>query len=330
MRKLIVLATSLMILGVLVFGLSACSGGFGKGKYETNTYELSEDFNDISVNTDIADIVFLPSDDGKCKVVCYETKLLQHSAEIQNGTLNITVTDNRKWYNFISIGIGTPKITVYLPKAEYSSLKIEEDTGDVDIPSDFSFGGIDISLSTGDVKCNASSAGNIKISSSTGDIQCNVATANDVKISASTGDVSVGNISSSSLDISVSTGKVTVSDAVCEGNVEISVSTGKSYLTNVRCKNLISDGNTGDITLADVIASEKFNIERSTGDVKFEASDAAEILVKTDTGSVKGSLLSSKIFIIDTDTGKKDVPESLTGGKCKITTDTGDIKITVS
>ena len=64
--------------------------------------------------------------------------------------------------------------------------------------------------------------------------------------------------------------------------------------------------------------------------MNFEASDAASIFVETDTGDVKGSLLSEKIFIINTDTGKKEVPESTTGGRCKITTDTGDIKITIN
>ena len=49
----------------------------------------------------------------------------------------------------------------------------------------------------------------------------------------------------------------------------------------------------------------------------------------TDTGDVKGSLLSEKIFIPTTDTGDVDVPKTVTGGRCEITTDTGDIKITV-
>ena len=61
----------------------------------------------------------------------------------------------------------------------------------------------------------------------------------------------------------------------------------------------------------------------------FEGSDAAEIFVQTSTGDVEGSLLSSKVFIANTDTGKVDVPKSITGGRCEITTDTGDIRISV-
>jgi hypothetical protein len=38
-------------------------------------------------------------------------------------------------------------------------------------------------------------------------------------------------------------------------------------------------------------------------------------------------LLSEKVFITKSDTGRIDVPETVTGGKCKITTDTGSIRI---
>ena len=106
------------------------------------------------------------------------------------------------------------------------------------------------------------------------------------------------------------------------------MSTGKTALDNVTCKNLTSGGSTGDILLQKVIAADKISIQRSTGDVKLEGSDAAEIYVKTDTGDVTGSLLTDKVFVTDTDTGRVDVPKTTPGGRCEITTDTGDIRIT--
>ena len=51
--------------------------------------------------------------------------------------------------------------------------------------------------------------------------------------------------------------------------------------------------------------------------------------VTTSTGEVTGSLRSEKVFITRSDTGRQDVPKSVTGGRCEITTDTGDIEITV-
>ena len=82
--------------------------------------------------------------------------------------------------------------------------------------------------------------------------------------------------------------------------------------------------------MENVIAEQMITIERSTGDVIFDKCDAFELLIKTDTGNVTGSLLTDKIFIANSDTGHINVPETTTGGKCKITTDTGDIAFTVS
>ena len=61
--------------------------------------------------------------------------------------------------------------------------------------------------------------------------------------------------------------------------------------------------------------------------MKFDSSDAAEIYVRTSTGDVAGSLLTDKVFMTQTDTGNVGVPQTITGGKCEIHTDTGDIQI---
>ena len=76
-----------------------------------------------------------------------------------------------------------------------------------------------------------------------------------------------------------------------------------------------------------LLPQKSFTIERSTGNVKFDRSDAAEIFVKTNTGNVTGSLLTDKVFTTQTDTGDVSVPKTVTGGRCEIKTDTGDIKI---
>ncbi len=312
-KKFIILAVSLMIIGLLVFTVAASSVGWdftklGIVKHETNTHDISEEFNGISIKTDTADIDFLPSEDGKIKVVCYEKENMKHSVLVSDGTLKIEIVDTRKWYEHIS-WYSSSKITVYLPEGEYSSLVIDEDTGDIDISNKFKFESVDIKASTGDVELYSS--------------------ADSVKIKTSTGDIRVENINANSIDLTVSTGDVTVIGAVCEGDLNITVSTGKSNVTDTKCKNLISTGDTGDIKLKGVVASEKFSIERDTGDVKFEGCDAAEIYVTTDTGDVEGTFLSDKVFLAFSDTGDIDVPKTITGGRCEITTDTGDIKLSV-
>ena len=280
------------------------------GKYETNTYEISEEFSNLSMNTDTADIIFALSDDGKCRVECYEEEKAKHSVAVQENTLVMKMIDEKSWYDYIGINFGSPKITVYLPKAEYASLFIKESTGDIEIPKNFKFEGVDISLSTGDVNFFASAS---KL----------------IIIKTSTGNICVENTSAGTLDLSASTGRITVSNVICGGDANINVSTGRTNLNNIECKNLTSSGDTGNISLNNVIAAEKFSIKRNTGDVRFDGSDAAEILVETDTGDVTGTFLSEKIFFVETDTGSVDVPESINGGRCEITTDTGDIELDI-
>ena len=312
----LITAASLILLGLVIFGsmMTVMNWDFtnlNTVKYITSTYEADQDFNNISIKADTDDIIFLPSEDGKCKIVCYEQEKIKHSVNLENETLIITKEDTRKWYEHISImSVSTPTVTVYLPKAEYASLLITSSTGDVEIPENFKFESIDISLSTGDVFCRASASG-------------------DIKIKASTGDISIENISSQNLDLSVTTGKINASSINCGGSFHIYVSTGDAKLTDVACRSLTSGGNTGRLSLTNVIAEESFNIKRSTGDVRLDACDAHEIFIKTDTGSVRGSLLSEKVFITKTDTGRVNVPQTATGGRCEIITDTGDIDINI-
>lgn len=311
----LVIAASLVFVGLIMFAavMSEYKWDFSKlstGKYETNTYEISEEFSNLSMNTDTADIIFALSDDGKCRVECYEEEKAKHSVAVQENTLVIKMIDEKSWYDYIGINFGSPKITVYLPKAEYTSLFINGSTGDIEIPKNFKFEGVDISLSTGDVNFFASAS---KL----------------IIIKTSTGNICVENTSAGTLDLSASTGTITVSNVICGGDANINVSTGRTNLNNIECKNLTSSGDTGNISLNNVIAAEKFSIKRNTGDVRFDGSDAAEILVETDTGDVTGTFLSEKTFFVETDTGSVDVPESITGGRCEITTNTGDIELDI-
>lgn len=151
-----------------------------------------------------------------------------------------------------------------------------------------------------------------------------------VGVTASTGDICVENMEAETLDLRVTTGWITVSDVTCQEDANIRNSTGKVTLTDLQCKNLTSAGSTGNVVLEQVVAAEKISVKRSTGDIRLEGCDAAELFLETDTGNVVGSLLTEKVFIAHTDTGKVNVPKTVTGGRCEITSDTGNIKITVS
>lgn len=277
-------------------------------EYVTNTHETIDNFKNISILTDVADITLIKGE--KTFVECYEIKNLTHNVSVENDTLKIQVQDNRKWYEHIGVFLGAPKITVYLTENEYEALMIESDTGSTNLPKDFTFNTINIKSDTGKIILGAKAK-------------------NIIKLKTDTGHIVADGISAKNIEITTATGSQKITNAAIAEEIETGASTGKVVLENVTCKSIESIGDTGSLTLKNVIAAENFDLERSTGNITLERSDAAEIFIDTDTGNIKGTILSNKIFLTESETGKIDVTKSDTGGRCEISTDTGNIKIEI-
>ncbi len=307
-------AAALLLVGAMIFGgvMTMQKWDFSslwKGNFVSETYVLEDGARDISISADTAVIQIVPATDGRITVEAYEHKHARHAVAVEDGKLSVTLNDQRKWYEYI-LSFGKPTVTVAIPAGAYGALKIDSKTGDILVSGELSFASAEIKLTTGDVEYYASTVGEVSIQTNTGDIEVKGARVGALSLSVTTGDIEAENIS-------------------CAGALSVKVSTGDTDMESVTAKSLASTGSTGDMSLEGVTVAERMEIERSTGDVRFEGCDAGEILVRTDTGSVTGSLLSEKVFIARTDTGRVDVPKTVTGGRCEITTDTGDIKITV-
>ena len=303
--KWLIFATVLILIGgfTFVFVMTTQKWDFLKlstTKYETAYHQIDENFKNITISADTADIEFLPSKNG-VEIQCYESENLKHTVSVveeyskndsaYNATLEVSTQDRRKWYDHIAINFSSPKIIVFIPKGEYGALVIKNSTGKITIHDDFKFVSIDVK--------------------------------------ASTGDICLKNLTALEVSLSTSTGSITAEKINVANDIDINVSTGKTNLTDISCKNLISNGSTGDFSLKNVISSEKFDFKRSTGNITFKNCDANEIFIKTDTGDVKGNLLSDKIFFTSSSTGKISTPKTTKGGKCKISTNTGNITINI-
>ncbi|MCD7823246.1 MAG: DUF4097 domain-containing protein [Oscillospiraceae bacterium] len=236
-KKWIIAAVILVAVGGVIFLGALAAVGFDASKLETwffhtNTYEFSDDFDSISINTEVAGVTILPSDDGTCKVICYEDDTLANTVKVENGTLSIETINTRKWYNYIGIFSNEQSVTVYLPKDTYASLSA-----------------------------------------------------------------------------SVTTGMINLSDIDFE-TASLEVITGEIYLDNV-----IADG-----TLSATV---------TTGTISLKACDAGEMYLETTTGSIVGTVLTEKIFVAGTNLGNVSVPGTTSGGICRATTVTGEIKLEI-
>ena len=308
----LIIATCLVLVGSVVFcsAMSMLNWDFSKmNNFETNTTKINEKIVNISIESSGADILIVPTKIDDSKVVCYEKSRQKHSVTVSDGNLEIKANDTRKWYEYIGINFGSPKITIYLPKGEYDSLSVKSVTGDVEIPREYDFKSIDISQSTGDIT--------------------NYASANKAKLETTTGNIYVNKTIFDTLDVTVTTGTVSLTDVTCNGDIDVNVTTGKTSISNVECKNFKSEGTTGDVDFKKTITTGKFTVNRSTGDITFDGCDGAEIFAEATTGDICGTLLTEKVFIASTSTGSIEVPKTVSGGRCELTTSTGDIEINI-
>ena len=289
---------------LVTLGLTACGG-----KTLTREQKITDDFKTIEIDTDTSDVTILPSEDGECKVVCIETEKISHTAIVRDGKLIIGVSDTRNGLEKLS----APKmsVAVYLPRSEYSALTAETDTGAISIDGDFTFDTVNIESDTGKITVKGIECAALFADLDTGNMMIHdVSSSRLIKLESDTGNAVIGNCTAEEVYIDTDTGKVNIDTCGCT-ILGISV-------------------DTGDIGLVNVIAEGKFDIVSNTGDVRFTSCDAASVFVTTDTGDVKGSFLTDKVIFADTDTGKVEIPKLTSGDKCEITTDTGDIKITIN
>ena len=313
-RKWIYAGLVLLGLGALLCGTSFAIFGFhpeslSTWKMVSNTYPVRDSFQNIKIDADTDTITLLPSKNGICRVVCVEEEEEPHRVTVQNNTLIVDQVRLNKMQFGFNFQTEKSSVTLYLPEKTYRELQIKCDTGDVEIPEDFFFDSIRVDMDTGDVECLASAEGTISLETDTGAITVSRVTA--------------------AMRLQSNTGRIEISDVAVSGDLELLESTGRAAAENVTCRNLYSDGDTGGLILTNVLVSGEMRLEQNTGDIKLNGCDAGTIFIETDTGDVRGTLLSDKIFLTKTDSGEVDVPRTITGGRCEITTDTGDIKIEV-
>ena len=288
----------------VILALASCGG-----KLNTRELTVTDGFESVEIDTDTSDIVILPSENGECRLVCSEQDGIVHTSAVRDSKLIIEVSDNRNWFN--TIITSEMRVTVYLPRAEYQALILETDTGNVTLDGDFTVGAVDTSSDTGNIMVKGIACASLVAKSDTGNTLLHgVSSSTLIRVESDTGNAVIGDCNTNELYVSSDTGEVNID--TCE------------------CTILGISVDTGNVDLINVIAKGKFDITSTTGDVKFTSCDAESVFVSTDTGNVKGSFLTDKIIFADSDTGNVEIPKLTSGGKCEITTDTGDIKITIN
>ncbi len=315
MKKSIIIGIGLIFLGgIISVGVLAANywniSDIITPKYEKKTHDVIGDFNNINIETETADVVFEISTDNTCKVVCSENEKINYTINVNDDTLSILENDNRKWYEHFGFFFEDKEVKVYLPKTNYESLIIGNTTGDIIIPPSLKLKDLTISNTTGDVEVYSKVEDNLKINLTTGRIYVENIVSKTIKLNSTTGNVSLKNI-----------------EATTEAIIE--TTTGEIKLEDMKSGKLTMTASTGDIKLNHVLVDRNLNIKTTTGNITLSSSDAESLNLKATTGEIYCTLLSDKIISASSNTGKINVPHSLTGGICEIKTTTGNITVRI-
>ena len=290
-KKIVVKIASFTLLGLFIvaFVISLIMSLSQFNSKETKTYMIQEEYNNINISVSVQDVDIYLSTENKIEYQVNDKYLLD--VKVENNTIEITNSEKPLSY-LLMFGFGNLKVKMYLTKDTINSLVINSSTGDIAIHEGFTFNDVNVVCSTGDIGISTLNTGSIKLIVSTGEIGLDKCTIN--------GD----------LYCKISTGDIVINETNIKGNYEGHASTGDTYLSNV-------------------LIEKDLKHKSGTGDFVFDKIDAANLEINVGTGSVRGTLLSSKVFVTKTSTGDENVPETTTGGVCKVTTSTGDIYIRI-
>ena len=315
MKKWFIAGGIMIFVGLVLFGIVMVKNDLSfknpdKGLYISRDTKFPP-FTNIKIESDTDDIRIVYNDGKATEVLTPIRERLRYDVTVEGDTLVIRMDDQRKWYDYISIFGDPGTITLSLSERDYENLYISADTSDVSVDENFTFGSADIAVSTGRIEYYPVTIGDVSLSATTGSVYVNCKMVSNITVKVSTGDISLENLT-------------------CNGDLTLTSSTGDAKLTNVQCLNMFTKGTTGKFTINSGCVIGKLTVKRSTGDVILNGFKAGEIEIETDTGDVTGTLLENMEFHTKTSTGSVNVPHSIAGNLCKITTSTGDIQFTIS
>jgi len=272
----LIVASSLTLFGALVFTFAMMTENWDFTKlsivrYETNSYIITEPIEHVQINADTANIKILPAEDDVCRVECYEQSGAKHTVEMEGERLIITSTDSRQWYEYISVGVQTATITVYLPEDVYGHISVLATTGDFSIEN----------LNLNVLSCTLT-AGKI--------IAQNLDCIMDVRLTVSTGNTIVKNVVCDGFISKGNTGDTMLENLISTGTFEVYRTTGNVNFFLCDAPEICIETDTGNVT-GSWLTPKIILTETDTGKVNVPASTTGgKCSVKTTTGDVNISI----------------------------------------
>lgn len=261
-------------------------------RFLESTFEVDKEFDSISVKDMECDVRIVASTDGECRVECINSDRIFTTVEVEDGVLTVERKDERRWYECIGIWWNyEPTLYIYLPQSEYTSLYVHTVSGDIDVPSDFTFADVSVYSTSGGISVVCHTLEGLTVESTSGDVAVRNAEGGSFKVKTTSGDMEISDVTASEFFVNTTSGDVEIYKATSDGMMKVS---------------------------------------SVSGDIDMKRADAAELLLDSVSGDINAILLSAKDFVTDTTSGDVNVPHPDTNaGKCSASTTSGDIYIRI-
>ena len=267
--------------------------GLGTELHDTpREYVVDEPFDTIDLRAGGEDVTLRRAADGVCRVVTGESDdpAIRTVVEVRGGALRISRQDRRPWYRHVGFTwtTGESGTTVYLPE-DFAVLTVQSASGDVTVEGDLRFDTLTVATTSGDVEL----AGEVRES---------------LRVRTTSGDVKLRGLQG-------------------EGALSLASTSGDLRGENLRCGSLTAESTSGEQRYEGLRAG-RVALTSTSGDIRLERLDADEVEIHTASGEVRGTVTKPMDFSGSTASGNLHLPESVSGGTFRVSTASGDVRIT--
>lgn len=229
-------------------------------KVVDETFEI-EDFDDVDINIDAANVEVVESEDNKVKVEIYAKNKEDYNVSIEDRKLVVKeITRNKIRF---SLGEKNKRVIVSLPKGYANKMDIKTDAGNVKVAS-FEEASININTDAGNIDLGKNNdvtiktdAGNIKIEES-----------KKIEIKTDAGNVKVGKVTEK-IKVKVDAGNVTVEEADLKADSSIETNFGNINIEKKNDLNIETKTDAGKVNVENNNrkADVTLNIESDCGNI---------------------------------------------------------------
>ncbi len=334
-KIMLIVAVIMLIVGLVISVVAIALVGFqftrfNTEDYEEKVYELEENFSSLMVRDPDKDVRILPWNETYAKVICYDTKKVTHHVTVEEDTLKVTCNDWRNWFDLFGVWVNMDIETkIFLPEKEYRSLVVESSSGDLTVKDGLSFESAELRSSSGDIVFGADVTGRLFCKSSSGELTLSGVSFGELEAKSSSGDIKMVSLTGDSVKASCSSGDISA-EGLTVGDTEFHCNSGTICLSDSKTGALRLSTSSGDIRLSDAVADGEACWESASGDIRFSASDASSLSIRTSSGSVRGEFLTPKLITAHSSSGNIRIPDpDREGGACDIRTSSGDISVKI-